>query len=1035
MCSITLASKRGGKLVRALALAVASVQFGDVARATTYVWDGDEGITIGGPAGAWNYWDATSLSRFVGWVGDPAVLPGVNDKVVFAQSYISGGDVEMRGNRAVGTLQFSGSTSTIGQLIDGRNNQESFLQVASGSILLADSAADTSVFELQSSVRLITSNAMTFSGDYGFLTIFSPIFAPSIEMRSSEVIFRGPITAPSFRVTSGKTTFASDSSITATELQIGDLSGQSARLTASSIDLTNKDFSINGNGQLNLAFFLQVDNVKMNGGSISGPTMRLNSFTGSPARIGSQVIPCDLDNISLDLGGDTVVFDINSAFGVQDAVSMQDSFSGALTNGTFDKQGDGNITLDLYKISLTAMNIREGGVINKSVPAAGSGSTACPITIGDASNLPAFYRSGADHTLRAGTSMTINQSGRWDVNGFSESLNGLAINGGTITGESTGLVVTRGSVSLTGTTTVGGNSQSTILADLQLPSTTVFDVSNGSAAVDLLLDDSISGGTLRKIGPGTLRMAGTPGALSPLVPNSHNTTLVEAGTLELTKPDGINAAGNLLWIGTTNGAAGSATAKWLANDQMPANGSILLDGGAVAQLNGKTQTIKSLSYIGSNASLTTAGGTLSVTDSINISSSSASFNGNLDLGGGTVSIVSGGTSVGLDMTGRATNGTIKKSGSGTLALNSVFGNALLDAQVGTTTLNGANLRGFQGSAPITVQGPTATTLNVPSGANYTYSGVLSGDGPVSQTGLGNINLTGSTANANTNVWGLFNGMLTLNKAAAVHSIVGDLNIASANATVDVLSNGQFSGTSDVSVLGKLQIHSTLQSLRSLSVSSGGSLVSDFGGQMFVLQGATFAGGTTTGNPMLGITAGGVHLSNGATPLFYGSVIGASDVDASSRLRIDGSSFPGSDITLRDLLSLQSGATIEMLLQTPGNSALIDCNGPLLVGSPLAPGGILTSMLGIAHIDLSQNGYLPLGVYNLIDFSGAPYTSSSSTGSIYATALNFDVLLPPSTLGTLSVTPGHVLQLTVVPEPTFAATIACLGMSMFRRKRR
>ena len=222
----------------------------------------------------------------------------------------------------------------------------------------------------------------------------------------------------------------------------------------------------------------------------------------------------------------------------------------------------------------------------------------------------------------------------------------------------------------TGLNYTGTTSGATISGMVQLPrrgGDHNFNINNGSAASDLTMNSRIwgPGGALAKTGAGTMTLSGTTS-------NTYTgATRVDAGVLELGKTAGVNAiAGNL-------SANTGGTIKWLASNQVADAATLTvngLSGASVADLNGKNETVASLTL--SVGTLSLGAGTMTVAGVIT-STTALSFS-NIT-GAGTI------TGASLDVQGnlKRTGGLTKLTGALNLTTNRRLD--LADSKLSTST--------------------------------------------------------------------------------------------------------------------------------------------------------------------------------------------------------------------------------------------------------------------------------------------------------------------------------------------------------------
>jgi len=348
--------------------------------------------------------------------------------------------------------------------------------------------------------------------------------------------------------------------------------------------------------------------------------------------------------------------------------------------------------------------------------------------------------------------LTVNSSGLFDLAGRTETIGNLQLNAGRVAG---------GTLSLIGTVTSSAQSSSAQLnaiIDL-LSATMAFNVNDGAASDDLILGGAIQNGEISKAGLGTLKISGTN-------PNTATLPQVSFGTVVLDK-NGVNALGGTqIIVGDGTGPAESDVLRYGANDnQLPDTFTVIVQTAGLFDLNGRSDTIGTLTVNGTGA-VQTGVGSVAISTQVITSETTAggTIKGNLSLAGGLrpFDIANNpGAAVELNVSAALSNGTLKKQGTGTLALT---GSALTsqasfqldDGIISADGLSVAATRSFTQNA-----GAFSGTLNN-SGA-FIYNGGTFGGQLVNKT-------TGTTTfNANfTAAGGLMNeGTLTISTGRIV----------------------------------------------------------------------------------------------------------------------------------------------------------------------------------------------------------------------------------------------------------------------------
>ncbi len=235
-----------------------------------------------------------------------------------------------------------------------------------------------------------------------------------------------------------------------------------------------------------------------------------------------------------------------------------------------------------------------------------------------------------------------------------------------------------------------------------------FSSIGGNITVNSVISGS---GTVRKVGPGGLIYGGA-GA------NTYTTvTLVDNGSLILSKPAGVNAVRGNLTIGTA--ALGTPAVSLTASNQIFDGSTVIVNGAGTLDLGGFNEAFNTLSLTG--AVVNTGSGLLTVTNRVNATSSGAAarINGHLAVRGGGLrefNIANGPVATDLllntDITTPDSTG-IRKTGLGRLELIAAStGPSVVQIDAGDVfqnstsslvpiTLNGGLLGGFGTAGAVT----------------------------------------------------------------------------------------------------------------------------------------------------------------------------------------------------------------------------------------------------------------------------------------------------------------------------------------------
>ncbi|MBP7933465.1 MAG: cadherin-like beta sandwich domain-containing protein [Phycisphaerae bacterium] len=189
-------------------------------------------------------------------------------------------------------------------------------------------------------------------------------------------------------------------------------------------------------------------------------------------------------------------------------------------------------------------------IANSTVTCATMSVTADNLVLGDGSGAAdsAILRLAGADQISGLPNVSVASDGKLDLNGQSESIGTLTMDGGTVA-SGAGTLTLGGNVTVAGTT----NATATVSGNLNLGGATrTFTIANGGADVDCQIGAVTSNGGVTKAGPGTLQLTGA---------NTYaGATTVNAGVLQVT--GSIANSATTLTAGTFGGtgAAGTITA-------------------------------------------------------------------------------------------------------------------------------------------------------------------------------------------------------------------------------------------------------------------------------------------------------------------------------------------------------------------------------------------------------------------------------------------------------------------------------------------
>ena len=365
--------------------------------------------------------------------------------------------------------------------------------------------------------------------------------------------------------------------------------------------------------------------------------------------------------------------------------------------------------------------------------------------------------------------------------------------------------------------------------------------------------------------------------------------------------------------------------------------------GGTAVNSGTVQVSRDANLGAASGALSLDGGTLAATASFDTGRAIT-----VGLGGGGINVAAS-TSFGVT-SAIGGSGALSKGGAGTLTLHAD------NVYAGGTTITAGTLQlgaGAGGAATGSISGNVANngTLAFNRGNTYTFGGLISGSGGVTQLGNGATVLTAN--NTYTGGTTITAGILQLGAGAGgstAGGIVGDVTNNGSllvNRSNTYTLGGAISGTGSVTQQGN---GATI--LTAANTYTGGTTVS--AGSLYVNGDQTAATGATTVN---NATLGGKGVIGGDVTLTGNSTLSPGDNVAA----------PGT-LTIKGNLALGSGTTLDYSF---GEANVV--GGPLndliVVAGDVSLGGKL-------NVALSPGGSLDVGVYRVISYDG---TLSNAAG--------------------------------------------------------
>ena len=318
---------------------------------------------------------------------------------------------------------------------------------------------------------------------------------------------------------------------------------------------------------------------------------------------------------------------------------------------------------------------------------AGDGAFGGDLKVGDGTGAAATVRLDLGNEIPNTATVTVLNDGTFELGTHDDTIKSLTLLGGAKVTTTTGKLTLTGGIDLLPSAIL----PATITGNLVLTAAGVHNINleDYLADADLIIDGVISGGGgFSLYGPGVMRLQGA-GA------NTYTgDTVVFGGTLELAKPGILNATVSKKV--TLFSQAPSLDALRLAGDgQIPNDARVSVSSGARFNLNGHLESIGELVLDSNTVVATGAAGSLILNDDVTFFStgSGATITGNLDLGGAerTFEVFNAPfPAVDLRIDAVISNGSLKKTGDGTLALNGANTYAgATTVEAGTLLVNGS----------------------------------------------------------------------------------------------------------------------------------------------------------------------------------------------------------------------------------------------------------------------------------------------------------------------------------------------------------
>ncbi len=649
-------------------------------------------------------------------------------------------------------------------------------------------------FDVANNANLVVGGALT--GGSGI--VLTKTSAGTLTLSGASTTFSGAVT-----LSAGTLNIGDNSALGTGTFNINGGTIQANNATARALTLTQinigGDFTIGGTNTGALSFTAPVNLGAATRQITDNNTTNPTTFTGVISGSAGAGLT-KLGNGQLNLAGATAntysgVTTVSAGtLGLGKTTSVN-AFGGDLTiNGgsvIYSSSSDNQI-VDSAKVTVSSGSLAFGAR-NETIGTTSTGTSGLVLSGTGAVTMSSGTVNFSNSASITGGTMTLTSSATVNFN------SDLAFSGGTLDSTYTGATGSgfrlRGGTgtgvtySSSGTSTAvisnSGGGSATLNLNTGANANTIFNIGDGTQAVDMNISMPITGGastnTLQKTGNGTLQFSGG------LANTYTGLTTVSAGVLQLNKSGGtqgtsLATAGN---ITVDNGG----TLTWLQSEQVSDTATVTVNASGTANLGaGLTENLGTLNtagitningtLIGHTASFSATGGTTTVGSTGSITDGHIAESGSSTAfevqGGGIVHLLSGGA--GLQLTGATM--TLDSSGG-------TAGKLLLDGDVATftssTTSNitsGGNLgsAGFidmnGGTRSFTVaSGTTASGIDLRIGATVTSPG-----GAITKLGTGTMELTGAnTYTGGTNVNG---GTLLANNTAGSATGAGGVMVNS-----------------------------------------------------------------------------------------------------------------------------------------------------------------------------------------------------------------------------------------------------------------
>ena len=969
------------------------------ALAASYYWD----TTTTGLWTAGSNWSTSSTGSPAGTVAPSSSITA--DSAVFNGSSVNGNEtIQLSAATSIAGITFNNTGTTT---IASTTVAEQKITIGAGGITMAATAGNVT-FDITNKAAVTIGANQTWTNNNSAATLGG---------------FSGIVLNANTLTLAGAGNFSLNPSMTATSAGVLN-ANQTGTLTlggASASFVGTLNTGLNG-GTVLLANSIVLTGVgalvNIQGGTIatsstSGRILVANTSVSNDFTLGQAATGTGVVTIS-------GAMDLNNATRQITTANSADTLSGVISNGGLTKAGIGTLTLsgtgaNTYTglttvgaggltLSKTSVNAIAGNVVVN-----GTGT----LTLG-----------AADQIIN--TSNVEVAAGTLALATFTDTVNGVKLTGGTITGSAGGILTSTTAYDFQSSGSVTGSLAGTAGANKTTAGTVTFTGGNANTYTGL--------------------------------------TTVSAGTLSLNKTASVDAlAADVLVNGTGTLTLNSA-------NQIKDTANVEVATGGTFGIGGNNETVNGLKLTG--GAITGTGGNLTSTTAIDFQSGSSGANlagtaGSTKTTAGTISlsgasIYSGGTTLtaGTIQMGIASVGSVgaitsSAIGTGTLTLNG--GTLSSSATTARTVLNAVTIGGnvilgdatntgaltFSAGVDLGSSARTLTTANA-----VTFGGIVS-NGDLTKAGASTLTLNGTSANTYSGLTTVSAGGLTLSKTS-VNAIAGNV-LVNGTGTLTLGAADQIIDASNVEVAaGTFALASFNETVNGVKLTGGtitgttGVLTSstayDFqssGNVTGSLAGTVGANKTTAGT--VTFTGGSANTYTGLTTVSAGNLVlnRTDNVDSlAGNVLVNGTGT----LSITKIDQIKNTANVEVAggtLAISGNAETV--NGVKLTGGAITGSGsasVLTSttafdfqsgsstavLAGTAGLTKTTGGTVSLGRASTYSggttlTDGTLQIASASTGSvglITSSAIGTGTLnLNGGTLSSGSVTARTLLNTAIV----------------------